>query len=94
MKRVVVISGAGISAESGLKTFRGADWLWRDYLPEEVASPEVWRWNPGLVLDLYNERQQAKQSLADEVIGADAAGFKDLTKDKLMELFDFQPTQV
>ena len=40
MKRVVVISGAGISAESGLKTFRGADGLWRGYRPEEVACPE------------------------------------------------------
>ena len=39
MKRVVVISGAVISAESGLKTFRGADGLWRGYRPEEVACP-------------------------------------------------------
>ena len=45
MKRVVVISGAGISAESGLKTFRGADGLWRGYRPEEVACPEAWRRN-------------------------------------------------
>ena len=43
MKRVVVISGAGISAESGLKTFRGTDGLWRGYRPEEVACPEAWR---------------------------------------------------
>ena len=43
MKSVVVISGAGISAESGLKTIRGADGLWRGYRPEEVASPEAWR---------------------------------------------------
>ena len=53
MKRVVVISGAGISAESGLKTFRVADGLWRGYRPEEVACPEAWRRNPGLVLDFY-----------------------------------------
>ena len=59
MKRVVVISGAGISAESGLKTFRGADGLWRGYRPEEVACPEAWRRNPGLVLDFYNERRRA-----------------------------------
>ena len=59
MKRVVVISGAGISAESGLKTFRGADGLWRGYRPEEVACPEAWRRNPGLVLDFYNERRKA-----------------------------------
>ena len=59
MKRVVVISGAGISAESGLKTFRGADGLWRGYRPEEVACPVAWRRNPGLVLDFYNERRKA-----------------------------------
>ncbi len=59
MKRVVVISGAGISAESGLKTFRGADGLWRGYRPEEVACPEAWRRNPGVVLDFYNERRKA-----------------------------------
>ena len=53
MKRVVVISGAGISAERGLKTFRGADGLWRGDRPEEVACPEAWRRNPGLVLDFY-----------------------------------------
>ena len=59
MKRVVVISGAGISAESGLKTFRGADGLWRGYRPEEVACPEAWRRTPGFVLDFYNERRKA-----------------------------------
>ena len=59
MKRVVVISGAGISVESGLKTFRGVDGLWRGYRPEEVACPEAWRRNPGLVLDFYNERRKA-----------------------------------
>ena len=59
MKRVVVISGAGISVESGLKTFRGHDGLWRGYRPEEVACPEAWRRDPGLVLDFYNERRRA-----------------------------------
>ena len=51
--------GAGISAESGLKTFRAADGLWRGYRPEEVACPQAWRRNPGLVLDFYNERRKA-----------------------------------
>ena len=64
MKRVVVISGAGISAESGLKTFRGADGLWRGFRPEEVASPEAWRRNPGLVLDFYNERRRGVREAA------------------------------
>ena len=58
-KAGVVISGAGISAESGLKTFRGADGLRRGYRPEDVACPEAWRRNPGLVLDFYNERRKA-----------------------------------
>ncbi len=48
MKRVVVITGAGISAESGLKTFRGPDGLWRGCRPEEVASPESWQRAPRL----------------------------------------------
>jgi hypothetical protein len=56
-----------------------------------VARTEAWRWNPGLVRDFYDQCQRSKQSLADEVIGADAAGFKDLTKDDLMGQFDFQP---
>ena len=64
MKRVVVITGAGISAESGLKTFRGADGLWRGFRPEEVASPEAWRRNPGLVLDFYNERRRGVREAA------------------------------
>jgi hypothetical protein len=93
VKRVVVISGAGISAEDRLKTFRGVDGLWRGYRPEEVACPEAWRRNPGLMLDFYDECQRASQSMSDEVIGADAAGFKDLTKDELMGLFDFLPAR-
>lgn len=58
-KRVVVITGAGISAESGLATFRGAGGLWRGYRPEEVASAEAWQRDPRLVLDFYNERRRA-----------------------------------
>jgi len=55
IKRVVVVSGAGISAEDGLKTFRGVDGLWRGYRPEEVACPEAWRRSPGLVRDFYDQ---------------------------------------
>jgi len=58
MKRVVVLSGAGISAESGLQTFRGADGLWEGHRVEEVASPEAWAANPELVLEFYNQRRQ------------------------------------
>lgn len=58
MKRVVVISGAGISAESGLKTFRGSDGLWEGHRVEDVATPEAWARTPQLVLDFYNERRR------------------------------------
>lgn len=58
MKRLVVLSGAGISAESGLKTFRDMNGLWEQYDVTEVASPEAWRQNPELVLRFYNERRK------------------------------------
>lgn len=56
---LVVLSGAGISAESGLKTFRDSGGLWEGYKVEEVATPEAWHANPKLVLDFYNERRVA-----------------------------------
>jgi NAD-dependent deacetylase len=59
MKRVVVLSGAGISAESGLRTFRGADGLWEGHRVGDVATPEAWAANPGLVLEFYNQRRRA-----------------------------------
>lgn len=58
MKRVVVLTGAGISAESGLKTFRGSDGLWEGHDIMEVASPEGFAKDPGLVLRFYNERRR------------------------------------
>ena len=57
-KKVVVLSGAGISAESGLQTFRGNDGLWEGYRVEEIATPEAWRKNPNVVQDFYNERRK------------------------------------
>ena len=57
-KKLVVLSGAGISAESGLKTFRDSDGLWEGYDVHEVATPGAWRRNPGLVLDFYNMRRR------------------------------------
>lgn len=56
---IVVFTGAGISAESGLKTFRGADGLWEGYSVEDVATPEAWERNPSLVQDFYNIRRKA-----------------------------------
>lgn len=62
MKKLVVFTGAGISAESGLKTFRGSDGLWEGYSIEEVATPEGWKKNPAQVLEFYNLRR--KQCIA------------------------------
>lgn len=57
-QKLVVLSGAGISAESGLKTFRDSDGLWEGYNVEEVATPQAWQRNPSLVLDFYNMRRR------------------------------------
>ena len=57
-KKLVVLTGAGISAESGLKTFRDADGLWEGYDIEEVATATAWKRNPSLVLEFYNYRRQ------------------------------------
>lgn len=57
-KHIVVLSGAGISAESGLKTFRDGDGLWMGYNVEDVATPRAFKKNPQLVLDFYNERRR------------------------------------
>tara|TARA_B110000046_G_scaffold61495_1_gene69098 strand:- start:1596 stop:2279 length:684 start_codon:yes stop_codon:yes gene_type:complete len=57
MKRIVVFSGAGMSAESGINTFRDSDGLWEKYNIEDVATPEAWKKNPELVLDFYNQRR-------------------------------------
>ena len=56
--RLVVLTGAGISAESGLKTFRDSDGLWNGYNIEDVATPRAWKKNKQLVLDFYNMRRQ------------------------------------
>ena len=58
MKNIVVLSGAGMSAESGIKTFRDANGLWEGHDVMEVASPEGWYKNKELVLDFYNQRRR------------------------------------
>jgi NAD-dependent deacetylase len=55
---VVVLSGAGVSAESGLKTFRDSDGLWENHQVEDVATPQAWRKDPELVQRFYNERRR------------------------------------
>lgn len=56
--KLVVLTGAGISAESGLKTFRDSDGLWEGYNVYDVATPEAWERNPDLVQEFYNERRR------------------------------------
>lgn len=63
MKKVVVFSGAGLSVESGLSTFRDSDGLWDNYDLMDVASSEGWKRNPSLVLDFYNERRSELQNV-------------------------------
>lgn len=58
MKKIVVLSGAGISAESGIKTFRDAGGLWEKHPIDDVATPNGFRRNPALVLDFYNQRRK------------------------------------
>jgi|GEM_PF-18466 len=63
-QKLVVLSGAGMSAESGIPTFRASDGLWENHRIEDVASPEGWARNPSLVLEFYNQRRrQIRQAL-------------------------------
>jgi NAD-dependent deacetylase len=63
MKRLVVFTGAGISAESGINTFRDSNGLWEQYRIEDVATPQAFQRNPALVLEFYNQRRrQVKQA--------------------------------
>ena len=72
MKKLVVLSGAGVSAESGIRTFRDSDGLWESYPVEDVASIDGWYRNPGLMLQFYNERRRqlegCKPNRAHEII--------------------------
>src|SRR5437762_13647234 len=77
-KKLVVLTGAGISAESGLKTFRDSDGLWEGYNIEDVATPRAWRRDRQLVLDFYNMR---RRNVAAASPNAAHAGFAELEKD-------------
>ncbi len=59
MKKIIILTGAGISAESGLNTFRDVDGLWEGYNIEDVATPEAWQRNPTLVQQFYNDRRKS-----------------------------------
>ena len=77
-KKLVVLTGAGISAESGLKTFRDSDGLWEGFDVTEVATPRGWKKNPQLVLDFYNQR---RKNVADAIPNAAHYGLAELEKD-------------
>lgn len=80
MKTLVVLTGAGISAESGLKTFRDSDGLWEGYNIEDVATPRAWHKDPQLVLDFYNFRRQhvraAQPNAAHKILAELESDFK------------------
>lgn len=61
MKKLVILTGAGMSAESGISTFRDSGGLWEQYPVEQVATPEGYRANPKLVIDFYNARRKELQ---------------------------------
>src|ERR1019366_8597847 len=58
MKKIAVLTGAGISAESGIKTFRDSGGLWEEHRIEDVASPQGWKRDRNLVLNFYNQRRR------------------------------------
>jgi NAD-dependent deacetylase len=65
MKNLAVLTGAGISAESGISTFRDSDGLWEQHNVMDVASIDGWYKNPKLVLDFYNERRKQLETAID-----------------------------
>ncbi len=81
-KKVVVLTGAGISAESGIRTFRDADGLWEEYRIEDVATWDAWQQNPALVLEFYNKRRTQ--------LGTVVPNAAHLALVKLEEKFDVQ----
>lgn len=76
MKKLVVLSGSGISSESGIKTFRETGGLWEEYDVNEVATPEAWAKNPSLVLRFYNERRKALKKVKPNSAHTDLAALE------------------
>ncbi len=77
-KNLVILTGAGMSAESGISTFRDAGGLWEQYPVEQVATPEGYARNPGLVIDFYNQR---RKQLLDVQPNAGHIGLAELERD-------------
>jgi len=77
MPHLVVLTGAGVSAESGIRTFRDTNGLWEDHRIEDVATPEAFARNPALVLDFYNKRRAQAREVAPNAAHLALAGFEE-----------------
>jgi len=77
MPHLVVLTGAGVSAESGIRTFRDTNGLWEEHRIEDVATPEAFARNPALVLDFYNKRRAQARSVAPNAAHLALAGFEE-----------------
>ncbi len=77
MKHLVVLTGAGVSAESGIRTFRDTNGLWEEHRVEDVATPEAFARNPALVLDFYNQRRAQARGVQPNAAHLALAGFEE-----------------
>jgi NAD-dependent deacetylase len=77
MPHLVVLTGAGVSAESGIRTFRDTNGLWEEHRIEDVASPEGFARNPALVLDFYNKRRAQANTVSPNAAHLALAGFEE-----------------
>ena len=76
-KNLVILTGAGVSAESGISTFRDNGGLWDKFDPQEVASIEGWHKNPGLMLDFYNIRRKELETVRPNAAHLEIAALQD-----------------
>jgi len=81
--RVFILAGAGVSAESGISTFRGVGGLWRNYRIEEVASPEAWKRDPQLVWEFYSMRRRVASAARPNPAHFALAKLEDVLQDRL-----------
>ncbi|RZK89091.1 MAG: NAD-dependent deacylase, partial [Hymenobacter sp.] len=78
MPHLVVLTGAGVSAESGIRTFRDTNGLWEEHRIEDVATPEAFARNPALVLDFYNQRRAQARGVQPNAAHLALAGFEEV----------------
>ncbi|OWJ76375.1 MULTISPECIES: NAD-dependent deacylase [Haematobacter] len=82
--RIVILTGAGISAESGLRTFRDSDGLWEDHRIEDVATPEAFTRDPRLVQDFYNDRRRTSRAAVPNLAHAALARLETMLPGEVM----------